>query len=53
MLDRLYPLSEDAFNEKILPLILEETTPLEGRPPKITHYRCFCAILKVFGESID
>jgi hypothetical protein len=35
MSDRLYPLSESVFNQEILPLILAETTPLGGHPPKI------------------
>jgi transposase len=52
MLDRFYPLSERVFNEKILPLILVETTPLGGRPPKISHYRCFCAMLKMLSCSM-
>ncbi|MDR0678532.1 MAG: transposase [Holosporaceae bacterium] len=52
MSDRLYPFSENVFNEKILPLILEETTPMGGRPPKISHYVCFCAMLKILSCSI-
>jgi hypothetical protein len=47
MSDRLYQLSESVFNEEILPLILEETTPLGGRPPNISHYKSFCAMLKM------
>jgi hypothetical protein len=39
------------FNEEILPLILKETTPLGGRPPKISHYRCFCAMLAVLSHA--
>jgi len=52
MIDRLYPLSESVFNAEILPLILSETTPLGGRPPKISHYICFCAILKMLSCSL-
>jgi hypothetical protein len=52
MADRLYPLEERVFNEKILPLILKETTELGGRPPKINHYVCFCAMLKMLSCSM-
>jgi hypothetical protein len=41
MSNRFYPLRESLFNEEILPLILAETTPLGGRPPKISHYTKF------------
>ncbi|MDR2645815.1 MAG: hypothetical protein LBC04_01380 [Holosporaceae bacterium] len=47
-MNRFYPLSEGVFNEEIL----AKATPLEGRPPKISHYRCFCAMLKMLSCSM-
>ena len=52
MENRLYPLEEDFFNREILPIIERATKPLGGRPPKISHYVCFCAMLKMLSISI-
>ncbi len=52
MKDRLYPISREVFDREILPLITLETTPLGGRPPKIDHYTCFCAMLKMLSVSL-
>jgi hypothetical protein len=41
---RLYPISEEVFNGKILPVI-EESYIWKGRPPKVSHYKVFCGIL--------
>ena len=49
---RLYPISESFFNAHILPVILEHTGIFGGRPPKIPHYVCFCAMLKMLTVSI-
>jgi hypothetical protein len=49
---RLYPLEERTFNKEILPIILAETTLMGGRPPKISHYVCFCAMLKMLSCSM-
>ena len=52
MNDRLYPISREAFDSQILPIIESATTPLGGRPPKIDHYTCFCAMLKMMSVSL-
>ena len=52
MKDRLYPISEEAFNRKILPIITKYTSGSGGRPPKIAHYTCFCAMLKMLSISV-
>jgi transposase len=44
--ERLYPISEELFNEKILPII-EGNYIWKGRPPKVSHYMVFCAILYI------
>lgn len=49
---RLYPISEEVFNREILPIIEAQTTPMGGRPPKISHYVCFCAMLKMLAVSL-
>ena len=41
---RMYQITEEKFNKKILPIIEKYTTQLGGRPPKISHYICFSAI---------
>ena len=41
---RLYPIDEDFFNKNIGPII-EQNYIWRGRPPKIPHYKVFCAIL--------
>jgi hypothetical protein len=43
---RLYPLSKETFDREICPLIESETKRMDGRPPKIDHYTCFCAMPK-------
>ena len=49
---RLYPIPEEVFNEKILPIILRHTNVSGGRPPKISHYVCLCAMLKMLSISV-
>jgi transposase len=44
--ERLYPISEELFNEAVLPIILANRRG-KGRPPKVSHYLVFCAILYV------
>jgi transposase len=44
--NRLYPISEDMFNQKILPVI-EGCYIWNGRPPKVSHYRVFCGIPRI------
>ena len=46
---RLYPISRDAFNKEILPIIERETKPFGGRPPTVDHYDFFCAVLKMMS----
>jgi hypothetical protein len=41
---RLYPISEEVFNQKILPIIKDHYI-WKGRPPKVSHYKAFCGIL--------
>ena len=43
---RLYPISEEFFNEKINPLIVSAYSAA-GRPQKISNYQVFCASLYV------
>ena len=50
--NRLYPISEAFFDKEILPIILKHTTGSGGRPPKISHYAFFCAMIKMLTVSI-
>lgn len=43
---RLYPVTAEFFGQTILPLI-EARYIWKGRPPSISHYQVFCAILYV------
>jgi transposase len=43
---RLYPVTPETFGQTILPLI-EGSYIWKGRPPTISHYQVFCAILYV------
>jgi transposase len=43
---RLYPISEEFFNDKINPLIVSSYSQA-GRPPRITNYQVFCSALYV------
>jgi transposase len=43
---RVYPISEEEFNRKVLPII-EEAYIWKGRPPKISHYQVLCGILYI------
>jgi transposase len=43
---RLYPISEELFNQKVLPII-EGDYIWKGRPPKVSHYQAFCGILYI------
>ncbi|PZR91510.1 MAG: hypothetical protein DLM68_03310 [Hyphomicrobiales bacterium] len=43
---RLYPVTVEFFGQTILPLI-EGSYIWKGRPPSISHYQVFCAILYV------
>ena len=43
---RLYPVTPEFFRQTILPLI-EASYIWKGRPPKVSHYQVFCAILYV------
>jgi transposase len=48
---RLYPISPEFFNQTILPLI-EGSYIWKGRPPSISHYQVFCAILYVLRTGV-
>ena len=48
---RLYPISVKTFNQWIRPII-EGNYIWKGRPPKISHYQVFCAILYVLRTGI-
>jgi transposase len=48
---RLYPVGLDIFNQHILPVI-EENYIWKGRPPLISHYKVFCAVLYVLRTGI-
>ncbi|MDR1302793.1 MAG: transposase, partial [Treponema sp.] len=43
---RLYPISEELFNQKILPII-EGNYIWKGRAPKVSPYPVFCGILYI------
>jgi transposase len=43
---RLYPITEERFNQKLLPVI-EGDYIWKGRPPQVSHYKVFCAILYI------
>jgi transposase len=47
---RLYPISEELFNQKILPII-EGDYIGKGRPPKVSYYQAFCGILYILRTS--
>ena len=40
---RRYPISEEQFNQAVLPIILDNYRG-KGRPPKGSHYQAFCRI---------
>jgi transposase len=42
----LYPISEEWFNEAVLPII-QASHRGKGRPPKVSHYKAFCGILYI------
>lgn len=48
---RLFPISVESFNLWVLPII-EGSYVWKGRPPTISHYKVFCAILYVLRTGI-
>jgi transposase len=48
---RLYPLEEARFLKEIEPLI-QQSYIWKGRPPKVSHYNVFCAVLYVLRTGI-
>ena len=48
---RLFAIDVKTFNEWVLPII-EQSYIWKGRPPKISHYKVFCAILYVLRTGI-
>ena len=44
--ERRYPISEEEFNQEVLPII-ETSNRGKGRPPKVSHYQAFCGILYI------
>ncbi len=48
---RLYPIPEEYFLTTISPLI-EGGYIWKGRPPRISHYQVFCAILYVLRTGV-
>ena len=49
--ERLYPITEERFNELVLPII-ESSRIGKGRPPKVSHYVAFCGITYVLRTGI-
>ena len=49
---RLFSLSLKYFKEQIEPLIAKEDKKI-GRPPKIEHYKFFCAVIYVMRTGIS
>jgi transposase len=43
---RLYPISGEVFDKKVLPVI-EGDCIWKGRPPRVSHYQAFCGILYI------
>jgi transposase len=43
---RLFPITEEVFNEKILPVI-EGNYIRKGHPPEVSHDKAFCGILYI------
>jgi transposase len=48
--NRLFPVTEEVFNQKILPVI-EGNYIRKGRPPEVSHYRAFCGILYILRNG--
>ncbi|MEK7398474.1 MAG: transposase [Candidatus Poribacteria bacterium] len=48
---RLFPVSSNFFQKEIHPII-EKNYIWKGRPPVISHYKVFCAILYVLRTGI-
>ena len=48
---RLYPITQEVFNEHIEPRIVEQYKKI-GRPPRISHYNFLCGILYVLRTGI-
>ena len=46
MENRLFPIDIKTFNACVLPII-EQSYIWKGRPPVISHYKVFCAILYI------
>ncbi len=53
MESRLYPIKRAFFEAKIRPIIERRTGGNGGRPEKIDHYTCFCAMLKMLSMSVS
>lgn len=51
MCKRLFPISIEMFEKLVLPII-EESYIWKGRPPIISHYKVFCAILYVLRTGV-
>ena len=49
---RLYPVTKQFFNNKLLPII-ESSYIWKGRPPKISHYQVFCAAMYVLRTGVS
>jgi transposase len=47
---RLFPVTEEVFNRKILPVI-EGNYIRKGRPPEVSRYRAFCGILYILRNG--
>lgn len=55
MNSRLLPIKRELFDKEILPIIVNKTKFSSnqlsgGRPPKIDHFICFCAMLKMISD---
>ncbi|MCC8484169.1 MAG: hypothetical protein LN561_06505 [Rickettsia endosymbiont of Labidopullus appendiculatus] len=48
---RLFPVKQGFFENEIEPII-EKNYIWKGRPPKISHYKVFCAIMYVLRIGI-
>ena len=49
--ERMFPIDLESFNSVIEPII-QENYIWKGRPPKISHYNVFCAVLYILRTGI-
>lgn len=48
---RLFPISQQLFSHEVQPII-EKNYIWQGRPPEISHYKVFCAVMYILRTGI-